>query len=494
MSALDTAAPATPAVRDRPGEVEALGYDFIPEDQRHGTPRELFNVWAPAMVAPLYLLLGGILMSLGMNLWQALLAMVLGYAAFVLVGMQAISGPRAGTPTITVARAQYGIKGNRLPSLAAWFNLVAFEALNFTVGAAALYALADEIGLSLSTPVKAIALGVVIAGTFVLAYYGHATIVAVQRVATWLLAAGTVLLFVFVLGHVNWSYEPETPLVGGPGLALWFVGLGVMVSGAISWCTMPGDYARYLPARTPGRPIVFWTALGCLVPALFLGLTAILAGTAVDMSDPIAALKAVVPGWFYPLLMLVLLVGSISNNTLTVYSSAMSLQTIGLKIKRYQGVFVDGIIGSAMAAYATFGTDFLTALTNFLQVMLCFYAPFLAIFLVDMALRRTRYDGAELHRSDGGIYWSRNGFNPAGLTALVTGFASAVMFANTVNVQGPVSNLLDGVDLSYLVGFLVGGAVYWLMARREIAASGVAASRAAGEPATDRITTTGAAR
>jgi len=419
-------------------------------------------------IAPIYLLLGGILMVLGMNLWQALLALVLGNAAFVLIGLQASAGPKAGTPTITISRSQYGFHGNKFASFAAWFNLVAFEALNFTVGATALYALAAEAGLELSDPVKALALGVVIAGTFLLAYLGHATIVVFQNVATWLLAAGAVLLFIFVLGDVNWSYSPESPLSGGAGLALWFVGLGVIVSGAISWCNLPADYSRYLPSRTSARPIVLWTTLGCLVPALFLGLTAILAGTAVDMTDPIAALESVVPGWFYPLLLIVLLVGSVANNTLTVYSSAMSLQTLGLRIKRYQGVFVDGIIGSAMAVYATFGTDFLTALTEFLQIMLCFYAPYTAIFLVDMWLRHNRYDGADLHRVGGGRYWSKNGWNIAGLAGLGSGILAAVLFASTARVHGPLSNALSDIDLSYIVGFLVGGAVYWGLARQAI--------------------------
>ena len=466
---------AEAARSDRPGRVVVLGYDHLPESERHGAPRQLLGVWAPAMIAPLYLLLGGILMVLGLNLWQALVAMVVGYAGFVLIGILATAGPRAGAPTITISRAQYGIRGTRIPAAAAWFNLVAFEALNFTVGATALYALAEQVGLELSTPVKALALAVVIGGTFLLAYLGHATIVWFQGAATWLLGAGAVLLFLFVLGDVDWSYAPEAPLSGSAGVALWFVALGVMVSGAISWCTMPADYSRYLPADTPGRSIVFWTTLGCIVPALFLGLAAILAGTAVDMTDPIAALEAIVPGWFYPLLLLVLLVGSVANNTLTVYSSAMSLQTLGLRIKRYQGVFVDGIIGSAMAAYATFGTDFLTALTEFLQIMLCFYAPFTAIFLVDMWLRGNRYDGEDLHRVGGGRYWARNGYSPAGLIALACGIGTAALFANTARIHGPLSQALDGTDLSYLVGFLVGGAVYWMLGRGPI---GSAAHRA----------------
>src|SRR4029079_8187632 len=164
---------------------------------------------------------------------------------------------------------------------------------------------------------------------------------------------------------------------------------------------------------------------------------AVLAGTAVDMTDPIGAIRPLVPGWIYVPVVLILLVGSVANNILTIYSSSMSLQTIGLKIKRYQGVFIDGVIGTAMAFYATFGTDFLTALTEFLQLALIWYAPYTAIFIVDMYLRKNEYDGIGLHQGRGGPYWARDGFNWAGVVSLVAAMLVGLLFATTTRFQGP---------------------------------------------------------
>ncbi|MCZ4611095.1 cytosine permease [Streptomyces sp. Lzd4kr] len=451
---------------DRVGRVEVLGYDHIPLDQRHGTPRELGGVWAAAYIAPLYLLLGGILMVLGLNLWQAFLALVVGNLAYTLVAVIGTAGPRAGTPTITISRAQYGPRGNLLSAFFAWFNLVAFEALNFTVGAAALVLLLDYAGVGASTAVQGATLAVVIGGSFTLAYFGHATIVRFQKLATAILACGAFLLFVFVLDDIRWDYSPNVPLAGFSGVAVWFVALGVVISGSISWCTVPADYTRYLPPRTNPRAIVFWTTLGGFVPAVFLGMIAVFAGTAVDMSDPFAGIKEVVPGWFYVPILLVLLVGSISNNVLTIYSSSMSLQTMGLPIKRYQGVFIDGVIGSAMALYATFATDFLTALTEFLQLAVIWYAAYTAIFIADIVIRRNDYDGRQLHAGAGGRYWGRNGVHWPGITALGLAMTAGLLFANTTRFQGPLSESLSGIDLSYVVSFIVAGAAYWVLARQ----------------------------
>lgn len=473
---------------DHVGRVEVLGYDYIPLDQRHGTPRELGGVWAAAYIAPLYLLLGGILMVLGLNLWQAALALVLGNLAYTLVAIIGTAGPRAGAPTITISRAQYGPRGNLVSAFFAWFNLVAFEALNFTVGASALILLLEFSGLSTSTTAQAITLGVVILGSFTLAYFGHATIVRFQKLATVALVAGAALLFVFVLDDVDWGYQPAEPLSGFSGTAVWFVALGVVISGSISWCTVPADYTRYLAPDTSSRSIVFWTTLGGFVPAVFLGSIAVLAGTAVDMSDPFAGIREVVPGWFYVPILLVLLIGSISNNVLTIYSSSMSLQTLGLPVKRYQGVFIDGVIGSAMALYATFATDFLTALTEFLQLAVIWYAAYTAIFLADIVLRRNDYDGVQLHAGPSGRYWGRNGFHWSGLIALGLAMVTGLLFANTSRFQGPLSSALSDIDLSYVVSFAVAGVAYWLLVRaggqstQGIADIDVTADSAASEP------------
>ncbi|MET9931299.1 cytosine permease, partial [Streptomyces sp. NPDC006324] len=85
------AAQVTPPAADRPGRVEAHGIDHIPDEERHGHPRELFPVWAAANVNYLSLVIGGALVLMGLSLWQALGVIVAGNLFWVLTGLLDIS-------------------------------------------------------------------------------------------------------------------------------------------------------------------------------------------------------------------------------------------------------------------------------------------------------------------------------------------------------------------------------------------------------------------
>jgi cytosine/uracil/thiamine/allantoin permease len=130
-----------------------------------------------------------------------------------------------------------------------------------------------------------------------------------------------------------------------------------------------------------------------------------------------------------------------------------------------------------MAFYAVFVSDFTATLSEFLQWALFWWAPFLAIFIVDLALRRREYDGAELERERGGRYWYDGGFNWRGMTALIVGGVVTALLAQTTHFKGPLStHLLSGGDISALVGMTVGGGLYWALWR----------AREAAVPAADR--------
>jgi nucleobase:cation symporter-1, NCS1 family len=51
------------------------------------------------------------------------------------------------------------------------------------------------------------------------------------------------------------------------------------------------------------------------------------------------------------------------------------------------------------------------------------------------------------------------------LVALVVGFAAMVPFMNTGLIVGPVATALQGADLSFYVGFIVGGVAYSALRR-----------------------------
>ncbi|HWF52553.1 MAG TPA: cytosine permease [Solirubrobacteraceae bacterium] len=453
---------------DQVGHVEVRGVEVIPDSDRHGRPRELFSVWLTSNITVLYIIFGGALVASGLNLLQAAVIIVAGNLAYSLIGWAATVGPAAGTSTLMVSRAHYGPNGNRLSAFFSWLSLVGFEAINIAFGALALFSLAGELGWHVGGFGKALLLAVTVLVTYTVAVLGHATIVRFQQLFAITLGVLSVLLIIFVARHVHWNYAPKTALTG---TALWVAlssGLTLILSGPLSWAPAPVDYARYLPRGASRRAIAFYTTLGSLIPSITLALVGAAAATVVDPAALPNSIKAIVPGWFYPLFLAVVVVGTIANNVLGIYSSGLSLQAMGLRVHRAAAVSIDAVIGTAMAMYAIFISDFTTTLTEFLQWALFWWAPYLAIFIVDLLLRRGRYLGPELEHAKGGRYWFDGGYRWRGMVALILGMVVTALFAQTTHLKGPLStHLLSRGDISALIGMVVGGGLYWILCRTQ---------------------------
>src|ERR1700730_512722 len=70
-----TEAVAAPARRQL---IEAPSFDYVPVSERHGEPRSLFFVWFGASAHVLTVVTGAIAITLGLNFWWALVAIVVG--------------------------------------------------------------------------------------------------------------------------------------------------------------------------------------------------------------------------------------------------------------------------------------------------------------------------------------------------------------------------------------------------------------------------------
>jgi NCS1 family nucleobase:cation symporter-1 len=453
---------------DQVGHIEVRGVEVIPDADRHGHPSELFSVWLTSNITVLYIVFGGSLVAAGLNLWQAAAIIIAGNLAYAFIGWAATVGPGAGTSTLMISRAHYGPNGNRLSAFFSWLSLVGFEAINIAFGALALFSLAGELGWHVGGFGKALLLAVTVLVTYGVAVLGHATIVRFQQLFAIALGVLSLLLIIFVARHVHWNYAPRTAL---HGTALWVAlssGLTLILSGPLSWAPTPVDYARYLPRSASRRAIAFHTTVGSIIPSILLALVGAAAATVVDPSALPNSIKSIVPGWFYPLFLAVVVVGTIANNVLGIYSSGLSLQAMGFRIHRAAAVSIDALIGTAMAVYAIFISNFTTTLTEFLQWALFWWGPYLAIFLVDLMLRRGRYVGPELENARGGRYWFDRGYRWRGIIALVTGMVATALFAQTTHLKGPLStHLLSRGDISPFVGMIVGGGLYWILCRTQ---------------------------
>jgi purine-cytosine permease-like protein len=443
--------------------VEQHGMNPIPLSDRHGHPKELFWLWMGANLIFTYIIYGALAVSFGVSFWGAVAALVLGNLLFVLVGLGGITGPRAGSPTLVVSRAAFGPLGNLPAAFLGWLTIVGFGVINAVVGTLALTELARKLGLGDGDTTRALCLAVILLATFSAAVWGHATVAVLERWLAYALGLGAVLLLVFVLPDIDFGAKPA--LATDTSAGAWLLALFIFASGPFSYLNVPADYSRYLPPGTPGRPVALWAALGGMIPAIAMGLIGIAAATATDMTDPVAGLVALTPSWFTIPFLAIVVGGSITNNILGLYSSGLVLQIMGVRLPRARTVIIDAVLITIGAIYATFVSDFTTSLTNFLSLMVIWIAPWGAIYLVDVLLRRNTFDVEGLHDVRGGPYHYARGFNPRALAALGAGIVAGGAVANSAEWQGPLVGTIGGGDLSVVVGFIVGGGVYWALAR-----------------------------
>lgn len=183
------------------------------------------------------------------------------------------------------------------------------------------------------------------------------------------------------------------------------------------------------------------------------------------MTDPQTALQEILPGWFVPLFLLALVLGTIAINALTAYSAGLALQAVGLRIRRSVSVLFDGAVAVALTLYGLLVSNFLDTVSNALQVITALTGPMMAVYATDILLRRCRYDGLALSdESPGSPFWYTAGVNRAGALALVVGVTAAALCVNTL-YTGPVAAALGGADLSLPVGMGVSAGLYALLMR-----------------------------
>ncbi|MFF4081736.1 purine-cytosine permease family protein [Streptomyces sp. NPDC001777] len=463
---------------DRTGGIETRGIDRVPDDERHGSPRELFAIWAAPNVSYLSFVVGGTLILLGLSLAEAIGVIVAGNLLWLLTGFMAVSGPVTGTSSSVISRAMYGVIGNRvIVAVTGWLLSALYLALNWSAASVAALGMAGQLGLP-DTPVLGAGVICLIAGlTVLIAIYGHGTIVRLYMTLTILLTLVFLAVSVWTLGHVNWSYAPAEPPTGYEHLVVLVAGFTIVASTPLSYGNSP-DLTRYLPKDTSGRAVALWTASGAFLPSVVFTTVGALAATTLDMSDPQAALESIMPVWFVPTFVAAVVVNTIANNGMTAYSAGLSMQSIGVRLPRVSAVLVVGVVGTVMTLFAILVFDFLSSVKAMMELVVVVTGPVVAVYATDVALRRNRYDGHALHdQSRTGPFWYRGGVNWAGVLAVCLGAAAAAACASSSFWAGPVSDAMGGLNLAVPVGVLGSAALYWTLSRALRTLPAVAARR-----------------
>lgn len=455
--------PGTGVAGDEVFRVETHGIDPIPDEERHGSAKDLFWLWFGSNLTFTYVINGALAVGFGLSFWQATGVVVVGGLAFFAISAAGISGIRTGTATLVISRAAFGVRGNWPAGLLNWVVSIGYTIVNTVVGTLALEVFFAELGWHGGDAARAVALLVTLTLTFAVAMWGHATVQFAERWMAYALAVGFAALLVFVLPGADTGATSASP-----GASAWSLAWVVMLAGPFSYLPMPADYTRYLPRTTSLRSITWCGALGGFLSSVALGITGVAAATQTDMTDAVAGTEKLLPGWFQPLFLALVLGGSVTNSIITLYSSSLNLQVLGIPWSRARTIVISAAVTALGSLGALFLTDFTESLLSFLSLLIIVFAPWGGVFLTDMLLRRSRYDAEGLHAGRGGAYWYRGGWHPAGMTALLAGMLFAALTCDSELWTGPLVAPLGGADLT-LLGSVVSGLVYLALTRRRTA-------------------------
>jgi len=466
---------------ERPLVIERRGIHYIPDDDRYAKPRDLFWMWMGGLFNVETLVTGALLIAIGLSMTQSLIIIIIGNISYLLVGLASLQGPKAGTATFAISRAAYGPNGSRGVSFLNWLTMLGYETLGLSLVVLAGLALFGKAGVTTSTGLKILCIVLATAVQFVLPLFGHAAILRALKYLTYPFVALFVIMAILTAQRVHPSHLHQSG--SGATIALGFA--LVIATAGLGWANQANDYSRYLPRATKPGSIIGWVSLGSWIPgtALMIIGAAAASGDA-SASDPIAGLPKVFPAWFVVPYLIVILPQLFAINGLTLYSSGLSLQAVGLRLGRWQAVILDTIIAAVLTFLVTFLSSFYTFLSDLLLFVIIWLAPWAGIFLVDCLLRRNTYDSHSLFERARGIYWRTGGWHVPAVIAQLVGMAASASWIDTSVFEGPLSSRTNGADFSALMGFGFGAVLYWLFARRTVPAE-AAAVQPGGTPAAE---------
>ena len=450
--------------------------------QRTWTRWNVASLWVGmAICVPTYTL-GGVLtayfgLSVSEALWTILIANIV---VLIPLTLNAYPGTRYGIPCPVVMRASFGIIGSNVPSLiravvaCGWFGvqtLFGGIAIHLMLSAlfdgwAALGGVGEVIGFFIFWFAN---LAVVIRGA--------ESIKRLEALAAPLLLLVAIGLIVWALPKISLSEVLATPATrpeGAPVFGYFMAGLTAMVG---FWATLSlniPDFSRY--ARTQ-RSQVMGQIIGLPVTMfLFAGLGVILTAASVELtgeriSDPINLIGRIDNDFWVIVAMLMIILATISTNTAAnIVSPTNSFQNIAPRfINENRGVMLTGVIGLLLMSWELLkkmgwlDTDVSveSLYSNWLLGYSSLLGPIAGIMVVDYFLIKNQtYNLIALYKDNAGY----PAWNKAGFIAFLIPVALTIIAITT-------DKLGWFYDYGWFTGSILGGLIYYFVARGEIGSS-----------------------
>jgi purine-cytosine permease-like protein len=462
--------------------LELNGTNVIAESERGGKASSLFWPWCGANVSLLALSYGSFFLGFGISFWQATAAAILGtLLSFLLVGVSSLAGKKSNAPTMVLSRATFGVKGNLIPGLLSYLIFVGWETVLISLATIATGTVFIRVGGLDQNLAMMLGFAIAVSLTVSAGVLGHSVIMKLQRYLTIITIVMTAVYIALTIDQVDWAQVTSMKSGSAQGFigALIFAATGI----GLGWVNSAADYSRYLPRSVSSSSVVGWTVFGAsIVPIILVIFGAALAGSSEDLAgaiaqDPIGALTTLLPTWYLIIFALVAILGLVGGAILNLYSSGLTLISIGLPVKRHVAASLDALIMLIGVIYFVWvADDFFYPFQGFLITLGVPVAAWSAIFVTDVLLRK-RYDETDLYQINGRY----GAWNLTSILLLVVativgwGFVTNG-FASWLSWQGYFLGVIGGKEgewaysnLGVFFALIIGSLGYFIIARRNIA-------------------------
>ena len=433
----------------------------IPGDERHGTPRGLFFIWLGINMLPLTVVTGALGpttfgLSLGWTVTAILLGNIIGGFG---AALHASQGPQLGIPQMLQARGQFGYFGGSLLALIALIMFLGFFASNLVVAAQSFAAAFQS---------DAINVGIIICAAVALAVAIFGYDLVRKLMAVFSVAIGVLVVVSIIIAASNPStFEERGDL--GFSTAGFFGMLAIGVTWQLAYAPYVSDYSRYMPKEGVAKQAFWATYLGLVIGTVLVMILGALVGLTTTDGDTMAALGRLLGG-FGPIVLFAFGAASAVMNSSNIYSGVMCsltvFETFSAKIRINTTKRVVMTVFYALLAMlgALLGQgNFLSIFSDFVAILLYVLIPWSAINLIDyFVLRKGHYDVEAMFQRDGGQYGR---WNTIGLVSYLVGLLVQVPFMVTNLYTGPLAEPLGFVDVAWMIGFVVPGALYAIWRR-----------------------------
>ena len=465
-----SSSPAPEVRRPKVTEVEQHSIDTIPAEDRHSRPRDLFRIQFGGANTFATVMLGTFPVLLGLSLWQAVAATVVGLLVGTLFLMpMGLFGPLTGTNNAVSSGAHFGVRGRIVGSFLSLLTAIAFYSISVWVSGDALVGAMIRLwGVNDSDWLRAVIYAILGSLVIVVVVFGYAFMLLINKIVVF---GNTALILLGALaysGQIDLGYNPGSDAYALGSFWPTFLLSAVIVMGnPVSFGAFLGDWTRYIPAKTKPRHLLLATVgaqAATLVPFMFGVFTA----TLVTGDDYIVGLIAISPLWYAVPLMMIAFLGGLSTGITSLYGTGLDFASVFPRFSRVQASLFIGAFAFVFILVGRLAFDMVDSVNAFIGAIVICTTPWMIIMTIGYIVRRGHYSASDLQVFNlgmkGGAYWYSNGVNWRGMAAWIPSAVAGLLFANYPPlIQGPFRDAAGGIDISLPVAIGMAAVLYLVM-------------------------------